>query len=299
MDTAAVLYYLNDLPPTFKRRGAGFAQMMASLGTGVSLGTEASDAVLAQIAFDQAQWGWLDFWGQLFGIPRLFQEEDAVYRQRIQTLLLLRGATPVALETFINAVYAVNCTIKEDFTDTAWFLNLSSTIAGVNYDTLASALGTVRPAGVPYTPFQIAVGGCFISSVNFLGGARVPGSWINSSTIAQNFSLSAGTTNSAPLLPSAYLSDPMLNPSLAVTPTPAPIAALSTPNRAPPGQLVLGSDAYTNFTIVQTSPNGTLGGGLNDKAFNMGDRVLYICTTAGDASTALWTPANEVIGEVP
>lgn len=214
MDAAAVQYYLNDLPKTFKRPGTGYAQWMASLGFGVSSWTEASDAVMAQVSFTQAQWGWLDVWGQLFGIPRLNEESDAGYLPRIQALLILRGATPVSIRSFMQVLYGVNCTIVEQFGSVTWLLKLNSPVPGVSYNALATALGRVRPAGVPFTPFQIAAGGCFISTVNFLGGSRVPGSWINTATTPQGFTLSAGTPNSVPLLPTSYLTDPTLNPTL-------------------------------------------------------------------------------------
>jgi hypothetical protein len=299
MDAATVSYYLNDLPATFKRRGPNYDAWMASLGAGIASWTQAADAVMGQIDFSTAQWGWLDTWGQLFGLPRLAQESDAQYRPRIQGLMQLRGGPPNAIRQFMVLLYNTQVSITEDFTDVKWLLKLTTPVLGTTFNALAASLGVVRPAGVPFTPFNIAAGGNYIGTVNFIGGCRVPGSWLNTATVPQNFSLSAGTPNSVPLLPVSYLMDPVLNPALGVPPTPAPIAALSTPNSAPPGQLVLGSDAYTNFTIVTTSPNGALGGGLNDKAFNTADRVLYICTTAGDASTAVWTPVNEAIGEQP
>lgn len=302
MDFAAVQYYLNDLPATFKRPGTTFQWWYNSLGYGVSTGTNAMDGVLSQAMFTNAKWEWLNLWGSIFGIPRPTGQTDAQYRVTIQFNLTVRGGTPVSIQNTVKQVYGLDSQVKENFGSSSapnaigWNLYLSSALPGGNYNALAAALGRVRPAGVPFSPFYSATGGLYASTVNFLGKTRVPGSWLNTAYLTQTFTIPTGTPNSVSQVPTVYLTDPTLNPNLANAAVQPPLAILSTPNSTPPGQLVLGTDAYTNFTIVSTDPNGTLGGADGDKAFNTANRVLYICTTAGTAATAVWTPVNEAVG---
>lgn len=56
-----------------------------------------------------------------------------------------------------------------------------------------------------------------------------------------------------------------------------------------------GTTGGTNFTTLNESPNGVLAGGVADKAFDRANSVLYICTTAGGATSAVWTP---VLGDL-
>lgn len=67
------------------------------------------------------------------------------------------------------------------------------------------------------------------------------------------------------------------------------------PNPQTGQAVVIGSNVYTNFTSVSSDPNGALAGSVNDKALNTTNRVLYLCTATGTASTAVWTPINDAI----
>ena len=299
MDFAAVQYYLSDLPRNFKREGNTYLWWQNSLNNGINQWTSGVDGVMSQMTFANARWGWLDLWGNLFNVPRSPNQTDAQYKAIIQNTLTARGGTPVTLKYYMDWGYGVSASISENFNLTSWALNLNEALPGENYNQLASNLGTFRPAGVPFTPFYIATGGNYISTVNFFGVSRVPGSWLTSAKIAQGFTLSAGTPNSVSRIPTTFLTDPIINPSLAITAAPVPLSIFTTPNNTPPGATALGTDAYTNFTIVTTDPNGSLGGATGDKAFNTGNRLLYVCTTTGTIATAAWTPINEAVGSAP
>ncbi|MHB1952937.1 MAG: hypothetical protein ACYCOU_04240 [Sulfobacillus sp.] len=71
------------------------------------------------------------------------------------------------------------------------------------------------------------------------------------------------------------------------------------PNPQVGQSVVLGNSVYTNFSDVSVDPNGTLAGAVDDKAFNTVNRVLYICTVSGTASTAVWTPINDAVMSGP
>jgi hypothetical protein len=298
VDFAAVQYYLNDLPPNFKRSGPTFQWWQNSLGTGITQWTSAVDGVMSQTSFVAAQWAWLDLWGNLFNVIRESDQTDKNYKSAIQNMLMSRGATPVTLRYYMDWRYGVSSTVDENFTDTSWSLNINNVFPGGNYDKLASNLGQFRPSGVPFAPFYIATGGNYLSTVNFLGASRVPGSWLTSAKVSQAFTLNAGTTNSVAKIPTTFLTDPTLNPGLAIAPVPVPLSVFTTPNNTPPSATALGTDAYTNFTIVAQDPNGAVAGSVNDKAFVSPSRLLYICTTAGTNATAVWTPIDEVVGSV-
>ena len=60
-----------------------------------------------------------------------------------------------------------------------------------------------------------------------------------------------------------------------------------------------GTNGATNFTILSGSPTGVLGGGAGDKVFDEARGILYICTTGGSASTAVWTSVTGSIEESP
>lgn len=292
MDYAAVQYYLNDLPPNFLRQGTVFTQWQNSLTLGITRWTSAIDGVMAQVNFNNAKWTWLNTWGQLYGVQRPANFTDSAYRTLIQKTLLARGATPVTIQYYLSWGYGVTSQIKEDFTNTSWNIYLSSPLPNATtetYNQLAANLGRFRPAGVPFSPFYIPYGGFYISTINFVGVTRVPGSWLTSATLAQGFSLAEGTTNSVSGLPTTFLIDPTLNPSLAAAPVPVPLSVFSTPNNTPPSSTVLGSDAYTNFSIVASDPNGALAGSSGDKAFDTSTSTLYICTASGTTSSAVWT----------
>ena len=60
-----------------------------------------------------------------------------------------------------------------------------------------------------------------------------------------------------------------------------------------------GTNGATNFTTLAADPNGSLAGAVSDKAFDSASRVLYVCTVAGTASTAVWTSVTGSIEESP
>ena len=90
-------------------------------------------------------------------------------------------------------------------------------------------------------------------------------------------------------LPTLFLTDTQINPGLPPVPTPTVVTT------NPSGASQLGSDAFTNFTMGSEDPNNNVAGALNDKFFDTGSSVLYICTTAGTATTAVWTAVTGTV----
>ena len=287
MQWADINYQLGDLPDTYKRSGATYEWVMNSLTAALDRYTNSSNSIISMSTFANAQGKWLDFWGQLLGgIARLNEQTDADYMALITQTILDGKGPPVAILDYVNLIYGIKASITENFPNVGWFLKFGSSFPQSSYNQLALTLGNVRPAGVPFTPFYVLGGGLYLNTINYLGRDRVTGSYIGQPVTAFNFTIPNSTNNVTSSLPTLFLSDPSVNPSLPVVPTPAIVTV------NPSGTQALGSDAFTNFTMLAGDPNGTFAGTLGDKYFELNTAVLYVCSTAGTAETAIWTPVT-------
>ena len=290
MQWADINYQLGDLPDTYKRSGATYEWVMNSLTAALDRYTNSSNSVVSMTTFANAQGKWLDFWGQLLGnISRINNFTDQEYMEYISQTLLGGKGPPDAILDYISFIYGIKASITENFPNVGWYLKFGSSFPQSQYNQLALTLGNVRPAGVPFTPFSILGGGLFLGTINYLGRDRVTGSYIGSPVTTFNFTIPQSTNNAISELPTLFLSDPQINPGIPQTPAPT----IVTTN--PVGAAQIGSDAYTAFNIGSSDPNGNMAGGLGDKFFSTNSSVLYICTTAGTATSAVWTPVTGTV----
>ena len=286
-----IQYQLNDLPDTYKRDGDTFQWVMNSLTAALDRYTNSSNAVVSMANFANAQGKWLDFWGQLLGgIARLNDQTDADYMALITQTILEGKGPPVAILDYVNLIYGIKANITENFPNVGWYLKFGSSFPQSQYNQLALTLDNVRPAGVPFTPFYVLGGGLYLNTINYLGRDRVTGSYIGQPVTAFNFTIPNSTNNVVSELPTIFLEDPTINPG--IPQTPAPTIVTQNPSGA---SQQLGSDAFTNFTMGSSDPNGAVAGALNDKYFSTNSSVLYICTTAGTATTAVWTAVTGTV----
>ena len=284
MQWADIAYQLGDLPDTYKRSGPTYEWVMNSLTAALDRYTNSSNSIISMSTFANAQGKWLDFWGQLLGgISRLNEQTDEDYMALITQTILDGKGPPVAILDYVSLIYGIKANITENFPNVGWYLKFGSSFPQSEYNQLALTLGNVRPAGVPFTPFKILGGGLFLGTVNYLGRDRVTGSYIGLPVTQFNFTIPNSTPNVVSELPTLFLSDPTINPGIPQVPAPTIVT------QNPTGTQALGSDAFTNFQMGSSSPNGVVAGGLNDKFFDVGQNVLYICTTAGTSATAVWT----------
>ena len=214
MDWQQVLQQVTDLPATFLRSGATFTQWMASFTEEVARYTETSDTLTNQINFNQSVGPWLDTWGRLFGIPRYTNESDAAYSTRITQTLQAYHGPPLAIEAYLEISLGLQSTVYENFPNVGWQIQLGPTAAKGNLATIAQDLNFVRPAGVPYY-FEILQGGCYLTTVNYLDRPKVTGAYLTLPFIDEYPDIPANTNNAIPLLPTNFLTDPVINPSLA------------------------------------------------------------------------------------
>jgi hypothetical protein len=214
MDWQDVLAQLNDLPSTFTRDGNPYDWWVNSFTELLSRYTTAADAYTNQINFNQANGLWLNVWGELYGISRHTDETDSDYSTRISQTLQAPHGPPLAIQQFLLLSLGITATVTEDIpSKVGW--NVAIPINTMESQTaIAQDLDFVRPAGVPYN-FNIITGGFYLTTVNYLGRARVTGAYLSSPTDVVVPNISTNTNNSVPLLPTTFLTSPIINPSLA------------------------------------------------------------------------------------
>ncbi len=291
MQWADIAYQLGDLPDTYKRSGPTYEWVMNSLTAALDRYTSSSNGIVSMTTFANAQGKWLDFWGQLLGgIARLNDQTDADYMALITQTILEGKGPPVAILDYVKLIYGIKASITENFPNVGWFLKFGSSFPQSQYNQLALTLGNVRPAGVPFTPFYVLGGGLYLNTINYLGRDRVTGSYIGQPVTAFNFTIPNSTNQAVSELPTIFLEDPTINPG--IPQTPAPTIVTQNPTGA---AQQLGSDAFTNFQMGSEDPNNSVAGALNDKFFDTANSVLYICTTAGTATSAVWTPVTGTV----
>ena len=290
MQWADIAYQLGDLPDTYKRSGTTYEWVMNSLTAALDRYTSSSNGIVNMTTFANAQGKWLDFWGQLLGgIARLNDQTDADYMALITQTILEGKGPPVAILDYVSLIYGIKASITENFPSVGWYLKFGSSFPQSQYNQLALTLGNVRPAGVPFTPFYVLGGGLYLNTINYLGRDRVTGSYIGQPVTTFSFQIPNSTNNVTSSLPTVFLSDPTVNPGIPQTPAPTIVT------QNPTGAQALGSDAFTAFNMLAGDPNGTFAGALGDKYFDLSDAVLYVCTTAGTASTAIWTAVTGTV----
>jgi hypothetical protein len=206
MDFLSVLAQLNDLPDTFKRQGPPYTQLMDSIAAALSLYTVGSDATFNQVAaFNNAVDGWLDVWGLLFDVPRNPNEADAIYRTRVQRIVLAQVGTLPAIQAWLN-FYAPGGTVIENPNGFGYILSFPGTVTLAQIQQFLNSFNRIRPVGVPFGVTQAGLG-VYLGTVEYLGDGRVSGNYL--SILAQNVSvlLNASTGNATPLLPTLLVQD--------------------------------------------------------------------------------------------
>jgi hypothetical protein len=213
MDWQAVKTRLDDLPRTFKRLGATYQAFDSSQTTALYRYTSAVDGIMSQLIFKQAVGPWLDVWGRLFDILRNVNESDNAYLNRITSTLLAGRCTPNAILVYLQML-GITATIEEDFVNCAFHLQFTVPLTTAGFQALAQNLAAVRPAGVPFLPFQVLQGGLYVGTIDFLNAPKVTGAYLDAPLKSFTPTIAPSTDNSVPLLPTLWLTDPTLNPGL-------------------------------------------------------------------------------------
>ena len=213
MNFSTVQNVLTDLPPTFQRQQAPYTQFIDSLTSALVRGTSAIDALNNQVAsVANAQFGWLDIWGLLFGLPRLSNEADSHYLARIQYEVVAGAGTPCAIVNWILAVWGINAVLTDSASGTGYTLKLPNTLTTMQINLIVNSLVRIRPAGVPFTVQGTSTGGGgpFLTTINFLNAAKTTGAFVGGEGSSNVLVLNASTNNAQPLLPDIFLTDAIL-----------------------------------------------------------------------------------------
>jgi hypothetical protein len=215
MNLTEVISQLNDLPDTFKRPGTIYAQLTQSFATGLTRYTDATDEIGNEsTSFSEARYGWLDVWGLLFGITRNSGEADYSYSLRVEQVLMAWVGTLPAIANWAEVIYQTTVTIAENFPAPGYVIQLPGSLTIAQVDAFVASLNRIRPAGVP---FQVGMqsSGLYLDTINYCGAARVTGAYLTNALTYVPLAIGPITINAVPLLPSLYLTDPTLNPSMA------------------------------------------------------------------------------------
>ena len=209
MQWADVLARLQSLPTTFRRPPGTYTFLENAETAAVTRYTAADDAQSAQTTLLGAAGRWVDVFGLLLGIPRLPAEADSAYVTRIVVTTTAGKGPGVAIELFLLLSLGVQATVTDSPTATGYVVNIPG---GTALAPVLAAIAYVRPAGVPFVVNQVA-GGPYMGTVDFLGRGRATGSYLTAPMTTASPTGSA--TNSAQAtLPTTFLTDPTLNPSL-------------------------------------------------------------------------------------
>lgn len=214
MDYSQNRAQLSILPPVYINASPDYDYFMNSMAIGLTMYTEAVDALMNNASFATAKYSWLNAWGSLFVVPRGSFENSGQYALKIQNLINSGNATPVRIQNYIYDTYKVFVTITENFNSSP---NYGYTLKfnGSIYDMqeLARDLARIRPAGVPIY-FDVLSGGNYINTINFIGTWRTTGSYLSYPSTLYNPNLPSSTNNAVNTLPTNFLTSTAINPNL-------------------------------------------------------------------------------------
>ena len=213
MDFSAVLAQLNDLPLPFKRPIPPYTQLIESLAAAMARSTIGMDGTVNMVQdFDNALNGWMDVWGELFGLLRNTDEGDSTYHDRISATILAWVGTLPALQKWMT-LFAYDGTATDNLPAVGYQLIFSAVMTTAQIQAVVASLNRIRPAGVPFTVMQKSLG-LYLGTVNFLGEGRMPGSYLGGGLVSVPSGMGPLTNNSQPLVPDLMFTDPTLNPTL-------------------------------------------------------------------------------------
>lgn len=205
-----IISRLQNLPRSFRRPGVQYTQLEQSLASGIARYAGGVNGLVSQTDFTVAQGSWLQLWGNLFGFSRNSGENDEVYRQRIIRNLTMSRATPVAIELFMYYTWGAATTVSENFSAYSWSMIMPPGLATNQYSSVIQSLSYVRPAGIPFS-ISVSQGGLYVGASNYVDMPRQQGAYLLSGNASLGNVLSPNTNNNVPLLPTSYMTDPLVN----------------------------------------------------------------------------------------
>jgi hypothetical protein len=217
MDYLTVLSRIGDIPATFLRNGNPFTAWQTAQALQLSEFSYGSDALVPQMTFTSSNFGWLDVWGELFGIPRNPDEANSVYQNRITETLKSPVGTLYAIRAYGFLYFGKQITVLENLSGLGYIINLPTNIDVDAVPQFIINLERIRPAGVPFT-LELLTNNAFVNSFQYLNGQSFAGTYLGGNLLSSLYNIPEPITNSQPILPSLLITDPILSNTLAVPP---------------------------------------------------------------------------------
>lgn len=208
MQVDRIAQQLVDVPPVFKPTGTTYAAVFAAIMAGLEMVGASTESLVQQLDLQTAQARWLDFWGLLLVLPRNPNESDTQYRGRLQATLLGGTSTVAGVGAFLRAAFGYNVLIQENFATSSFSITFSIPLTTGQLNTIAAALARIRPAGIPFFPFNVVAGGMFLQTTFFLGMVNAQGAYLEAPNQQYFPNLGPATDSLIVQLPVSYLNLP-------------------------------------------------------------------------------------------
>ena len=204
---------LLDVPPVFKPTGATYQAVISAVLAGLEDLGATTEALAKQLDLLTASASWLDLWGLLVQLPRTTNEGDTQYRARIQATLLGGTATVAGIGAFLSEAFGLSVIIQENFTTNSWMVTFSVPLTDSQLTTIALALARIRPAGIPFFPFNVVAGGMYLYTTMFLGMTYAQGAYLEAPTQQFYPNIGPNTNSLLVVLPLSYMNIPTTFPT--------------------------------------------------------------------------------------
>lgn len=199
---------LGDLPASFLRSGDVFAAWQLSQALQLLEYCQGADGLVPQSYFGSADYGWLDVWGELFGIPRNNNEANSVYQARITSTLMSPVGTVYAIQAYSTAYFGSTVTVTENLPAAGYTISLPA--AAMNRNTYLINLQKIRPAGVPFS-FVQSLESFYFNTFSYFNGQYDGAFYYGGSNSTLSITIPEPIDNEQPLLPDILITDPILN----------------------------------------------------------------------------------------
>lgn len=201
-------------PKTFQRVGPNYDAWQISEMSAIARFVSGDDSVISQVSSLTTSTGkWLDTFGQLMGVSRRERERDSLYAARVQNTCLANHCAPNCIMSFLSLSLDITTTVTENLPEVGWNLSVTNSSVLVDEASLSEALVRVRPAGVPFQ-YEYPSGGLYMTTNVFRNRPLGYGAFYSANTKTKTPTLGGATNAATSLLPTPFLTDPTINPSL-------------------------------------------------------------------------------------
>ena len=127
------------------------------------------DAAIMQLYLDESELNWLDEYGSYFGLPRLFNEHDDDYRNRIITTVIKPKCNNVAMEISLSDRFGQTSSVTDVTGRPTWFdvttgFNLTGYVPpDLYHNYIVDFINSIKAAGTKLNALSLTASGVFDS----------------------------------------------------------------------------------------------------------------------------------------